>query len=101
MKWTTASEMENAGFHVLRSQEKASGFVQVNPVLILGAGTTAEGQTYTYRDTTARVNVLYYYRLAEVSLSGERRVVATVRLRGHISAANKVLWKWADVKTQD
>jgi len=101
VKWTTASEMENAGFHVLRSQESGSGFVQVNPALIPGAGTTAEGQTYRYRDTTARVNVPYYYRLAEVSLSGERRAVATVRLRGHISAANKVLWKWADVKSTD
>ena len=101
VKWTTASEMENAGFHVLRSRENGSGFVQVNPALIPGAGTTAEGQTYRYRDTTARVNVPYYYRLAEVSLSGERRAVATVRLRGHISPANKVLWKWADVKAQD
>ena len=99
--WTTASEMENAGFYVLRSRENGSGFVQVNPVLILGAGTTAEGQTYTYRDTTAVANVLYYYRLEEVSLSGERRAVATVRLRGHVSAANKVLWKWADVKSTD
>ena len=101
VKWTTASEMENAGFHVLRSRENGSGFVQVNPALIPGAGTTAEGQTYTYRDTTVVANVPYYYRLEEVSLSGERRAVATVRLRGHISATNKVLWKWADVKTQD
>ena len=101
VKWTTASEMENAGFHVLRSQESGSGFVQVNPALIPGAGTTAEGQTYRCRDTTARVNVPYYYRLEEVSLSGERRAVATVRLRGHVSAANKVLWKWADVKSTD
>ena len=101
VKWTTASEMENAGFYVLRSRENGSGFVQVNPVLILGAGTTAEGQTYTYRDTTAVANVPYDYRLEEVSLSGERRAVATVRLRGHVSAANKRLQKWADVKAED
>ena len=101
VKWTTASEMENAGFHVLRSRDSDSGFVPVNPTLIPGAGTTAEGQTYTYTDTTATVNVPYYYRLEEVSLSGERRAIATVRLRGQISAANKVLWKWADVKSTD
>ncbi len=101
VKWTTASEMANAGFHVLRSRDKASGFLRVSPALIPGAGTTAESQTYTYRDTTAAANVPYYYRLEEVSLSGERRAVATVRLRGHLSAANKRLYKWADVKSQD
>ena len=101
VKWTTASEMENAGFHVLRSRDKGSGFVRVSPALIPGAGTTAEGQTYTYRDTTASENVPYYYRLEEVSLSGERRAVATVRLRGHLSAVNRMLWMWADVKSED
>ncbi len=98
VKWTTASEMENAGFYVLRSREKGSGFLRVSPALIPGAGTTSEGQTYTYRDTMVQLNVPYYYRLEEVSLSGERRAVATVRLRGHVSAANKVFWKWADLK---
>lgn len=101
VKWTTASEMENAGFYVLRSREKSSGFERVSPSLIVGAGTTAEQNTYTYQDTTAEANVPYYYRLEEVSLSGDRRAVATARLRGHLSAANKLLWKWADVKIAD
>ena len=73
VKWTTASEMENAGFHVLRSRDSQTEFVKVNPTLIPGAGTTAERRTYTYRDTTAQPNIPYYYRLEEVSLSGERR----------------------------
>ena len=98
VNWTTVSEMENAGFYVLRSQHRTTGFVRVTPSLILGAGTTAERHTYTYTDTTAQSNVPYYYRLEEVSLSGERRAVTTVRLRGHLSAAGKSLGKWADVK---
>ena len=101
VKWTTESEMENAGFHVLRSRDSKTEFVKVSPTLIPGAGTTAERQDYTYRDTTAQANVLYYYRLEEASLSGERRRLATVRLRGHLSAAGKMLWKWADVKTEE
>ena len=101
VEWTTASELENAGFYVLRSRSRKSGFVRVSPSLIVGAGTTAEQNTYTYQDTTAEANVPYYYRLEEVSLSGNRRTLATVRLRGHLSAANKLLWKWADVKTAD
>ena len=101
VRWSTASEMENAGFYVLRSRDSQAGFVKVNPTLIPGAGTTAERQNYTYQDTTVQPNIPYYYRIEEVSLSGERRVVATVRLRGHLSAAGKVLWKWVDVKTEE
>ena len=101
VNWTTASEMENAGFYLLRSQNRKTGFVQVTPSLILGAGTTAERQNYTYRDTTVHPNIPYYYRIEEVSLSGQRRVVTTVRLRGHLSGVGKLLWKWADVKSQN
>ena len=100
VKWTTASEMENAGFYLWRSQNRKTGFVKVNPTLILGAGTTPERQRYTYRDTTAQPNLPYYYRLEEVSLSGQRRAVATVRLRGHLSAVGKTLYKWADLKVR-
>ncbi|MDD9974766.1 MAG: hypothetical protein OXU27_12210 [Candidatus Poribacteria bacterium] len=101
VEWATASETDNAGFNILRGQTKDGAFMKVNPALILGGGTTTEQNTYTYQDTTAEANVPYYYRLEEVSLSGDRRALATVRLRGHVSAANKVLWKWADVKSQD
>ena len=98
VEWTTASELANAGFYVLRSRERSSGFERVSPSLIVGAGTTDEQNTYTYQDTTAQADVPYYYRLEAVSLSGERRAVATVRLRGFISSAGKLLYKWADVK---
>ena len=101
VEWKTASERVNAGFYVLRSRDSKSGFVRVSPGLLVGAGTTTEGKTYTYRDTTAEANVLYYYRLEGVSLWGERRGLGTVRLRGFVSSAGKVLWKWADVKAED
>ena len=101
VEWTTTSERANAGFYVLRSRDRTSGFVRVSPVLIIGGGTATEGQTYRWRDTTAAANVPYYYRLEEVSLWGERRGLGTVRLRGFLSSAGKVLWKWADVKTED
>ena len=99
VEWTTASERANAGFYVLRSRNRTSGFVRVSPRLIVGTGTATEGQTYSWRDTMAAANVPYYYRLEEVSLYGERRALGTVRLRGFISSAGKVLYKWADVKT--
>ena len=101
VEWTTASERANAGFYVLRSRDSKSDFVRVSPSLIVGVGTATEGNTYRWRDTTAAANVPYYYRLESVSLWGERRGLGTVRLRGFISSAGKLFWKWADVKTEE
>ena len=49
IEWKTASERATAGFYVLRSRDRKSGFVRVSPGLIVGAGTTAEQNTYTGR----------------------------------------------------
>ena len=101
LEWETQSELSNAGFHVLRSETKTGGFVKVNPSLIPGAGTSAERHTYIWIDTPPSPNVVYYYRIADVSLSGIQRELGTVRLRGHISAGGKLLRPWGDLKTQD
>ena len=101
VEWKTTSERTNAGFYVLRSRDRKSGFVRVSPGLIVGAGTTTEGNTYSWQDTTAEANVLYYYRLEEVSLWGERRGLGTVRLRGFISSADKLVGTWGTLKMVD
>ena len=100
LEWVTQSELDNAGFNILRSQTRQGPFVKMNAMLISGAGTTAERHTYTWTDTTTKPNVVYYYRIEDVSLSGNRQPLATVRLRGHVSAAGKQLLKWADIKAQ-
>ena len=99
--WTTASETNNAGFNLLRSETLDGRFVQVNPTLIPGAGTTSDSQTYTYQDTAAKPNVAYFYRLEDVSFSGERHRLATVQLRGPLAAAGKLATRWGALKTQD
>ena len=54
------SELNNAGFNILRSETKNGEFKSVNPQLIQGAGTTTERHTYTWTDTTAKPNTVYY-----------------------------------------
>ena len=98
IRWTTQSELENAGFNVLRSDTKAGTFKVVNPRMLQGAGTTSERHTYQYVDTTAKAGVVYYYRLEEVSFAGVRQPVATRRLRGHVSAANRYLTTFGSLK---
>ena len=100
LKWTTESEVDNAGFYIYRSQTKSGEFKVVNPQMIQGAGTTGERSEYTWTDTTAKLNTFYYYRIEDVSYAGVREQLATVRLRGFVSAKGKFTTRWADLKGQ-
>ncbi|MXV72672.1 hypothetical protein F4Z99_00155 [Candidatus Poribacteria bacterium] len=101
LRWITESELDNAGFNILRSETKDGEFKVVNPKLIQGAGTTSERQTYTWTDTTAKPNVVYYYRIEDISHAGDRKQLATVRMRGYVSAVGKLTTKWGDLKLQE
>ena len=98
LKWTTESELDNAGFYIFRSQSRDGEFKVVNPKLIQGAGTTGERTEYSWTDTTAKPNTVYYYRIEDVSHSGAREQLATVRLRGLVSAKDKILLSWSELK---
>ena len=101
LKWTTESEIDNAGFYIYRSQTRDGEFKVLNPTLIQGAGTISERNTYTWTDSTAKPNVAYYYQIEDISHAGVRKQLATVRMRGLVSASGKLTTKWADLKTQN
>ena len=100
LSWITESELENAGFNILRSQSKQGPFVKVNPKLIQGAGTIGERSSYTWKDTTAKPNVEYYYRIEDVSYAGKRQTLTTTRLKGLISVKNRFTTRWAQLKSR-
>ena len=99
--WSTESELDNAGFNILRSQSRTGEFVRINAQLIPGAGTTGEKSAYTWTDTSAKPNVLYFYQIEDVSLAGDHRTLRTTRLRGHIGAAGKATTTWGDLKSRE
>lgn len=98
LNWVTESELNNAGFNILRSQSKQGPFVKVNPKLIQGAGTTGKRSSYMWTDTTAKPDVVYYYRIEDVSISGSRNQIVTVRTRGHVSASERFIIQWGNLK---
>ena len=69
--------------------------------MIQGAGTIGERNNYTWKDTTAKPNTVYYYRIEDVSHAGVREQLATVRLRGLISASGKLATSWAGLKAHN
>ena len=101
LKWTTESEIDNAGFNILRSETKDGIFKVVNSKLIQGAGTTGKRNEYIWTDTTTKPNTVYYYQIEDVSHAGVREQLATVRLRGLVSARGKLTTIWADLKAKN
>ena len=98
--WSTQSELNNAGFFIKRSQQKDGEFKVINATMVQGAGTTSEKQFYTYQDSTAQPNVVYYYQIEDVSLDGNRQTLTRgIRLKGHVSVAGKLTTLWGDLKT--
>ena len=100
--WETQSELNNAGFFIKRSQQKNGQFKVTNATMIAGAGTTAEKQSYTYTDTTAQPNIVYYYQIEDVSLDGNRQTLTRAhRLKGHVGAAGKLTTLWGELKERE
>ena len=65
LKWTTASETENAGFNLYRNDELIAH--------ISGAGTTTEANDYEFIDDEIIAGT-YKYILADLSYAGNERV---------------------------
>ena len=100
--WETQSELNNAGFFIKRNEHRTGQFKVVNPTMIPGAGTTSEKQSYTYTDTTAKPNIVYYYQIEDVSLDGNRQTLTrSHRLKGHIGAAGKLTTMWGELKEHE
>jgi hypothetical protein len=68
--WSTASEIDNAGFLLLRGRSPTGPFVPVTPFLIPAKGSAISGASYEFEDRDVRRRTVYYYRLVDVEVSG-------------------------------
>jgi hypothetical protein len=70
VEWTTASEVDHAGFNLYRSESPAGPWVKLNPQPIPPAGDPIVGGKYSYVDDTVEPGRTYYYQLEDVALNG-------------------------------
>jgi hypothetical protein len=68
--WTTVSELDAAGFNVMRSTSESGPWVQANDYLIIAIGTGMSGADYSFQDTGLTGGIEYYYHLQEVLNTG-------------------------------
>ncbi|MEE8524339.1 MAG: hypothetical protein V3T72_10445 [Thermoanaerobaculia bacterium] len=73
IRWATASEVDNFGFDVFRSESEDGPFEQLNAKVIEGAGTADEPQQYQFVDDTIDPHKTYYYYVESISMSGVRK----------------------------
>ena len=72
IKWSTASELDNFGYDVYRSESEDGPFERLNTEVIEGAGTTDEVTRYQFVDDTIDPHKTYYYYVESISMSGVR-----------------------------
>lgn len=71
IEWSTASEVDTAGFNIYRSQDPEGPYKKVNDHLIPAANDPLVGDSYTYEDVNVIAGNTYFYQLEDVAFSGE------------------------------
>lgn len=86
LEWTTESEIDNAGFNILRAGSEDGEYVQINDSLIPAEGSPTQGAIYDFVDTDANNMQTYYYYLEDIDLNGEST------LHGPVSATPRLIY---------
>ena len=72
IKWKTASEQNNFGYEIYRSDTEEGEYAVVNEDVIEGAGTTPDESNYEFKDDTIDSCKKYYYYVESISTDGVR-----------------------------
>ncbi|MBN1998930.1 T9SS type A sorting domain-containing protein [candidate division KSB1 bacterium] len=81
LRWETASETENLGFHVYKSDKPNGLRAQITQKLINGAINSVNGRKYTLEDREVEENKVYYYWLMDISTDGKKYFHDPVRVQ--------------------
>ncbi len=76
LHWVTESEIDNLGFNVYRSRQENDGYVQIasfgKDKNLKGLGSSSVGKAYKYYDFDLENNAIYWYKIEDVSIDGQR-----------------------------
>ncbi|MBI5305268.1 MAG: hypothetical protein HY868_24265 [Chloroflexi bacterium] len=70
VEWTTATEINTAGFNLYRGASADGPFAKVNDQLIAASPDPVTGGKYRFEDATVVPGQTYYYQLEDVEFSG-------------------------------
>jgi hypothetical protein len=78
IEWSTASELNTAGFNLARGDNQAGPFTRLNTEMIPASPDPLVGGSYVYTDTEVSAGHTYYYQLEEVETTGGASVQGVV-----------------------
>jgi hypothetical protein len=82
VEWSTASELNTAGFNLYRSENPDGPFAKINDDLIPASPDPLTGGSYSYTDKNVSTGQTYYYQLEDVEISGgANRTEDTVKVK--------------------
>ena len=70
LQWSTASEIDNAGFNLYRANSENGDYLKINTSLIPAQGSSAQGANYEFIDKDVQNRRTYYYKLEDIDLNG-------------------------------
>jgi hypothetical protein len=80
LNWSTASEIDNAGFNLYRAETEDGEYIKINDSLIPAQGSSTQGASYEFIDNDVKNRKTYYYKLEDIDLNG------TSTMHGSVSA---------------
>ena len=72
VKWETASEINNMGFNIYRSELENGNFIKPNRSMIFGAGNSSWENEYLFVDDKITAGKTYYFQLEDISYDGTK-----------------------------
>jgi hypothetical protein len=82
VSWRTESELNCLGFHVWRAVGDDADYTRITTDLIEGQGNTSTAHEYTFTDRDVEEGLIYYYKIEEVMINGERNYYGPIRVEG-------------------
>ncbi len=80
VEWTTATQVNTAGFNLYRSSQPDGPFVRINAYLIPASMSPLSGGKYKYEDRAVTPGQTYYYKLEDVELGGAKAEHGPIRI---------------------
>jgi hypothetical protein len=84
--WSTASEIDHAGFNIYRADLEDGEYNKINDSLIPSSGSSTHGASYKFIDTNVHNRKTYYYKLEDIDLNGAST------MHGPISATPRLIY---------
>jgi pimeloyl-ACP methyl ester carboxylesterase len=83
LEWTTASEIDNAGFNLYRCESENGAYLKINSSLIPAQGSPTQGAVYRFVDENVQNRKTYYYKLEDIDIYGKSTMHGPISAEPH------------------